>query len=95
MLDHFWKRWIREYLPSLHSRQKWTEKKPNPTVNSLVLIVDENAPRGKWPIGRITEVFPGDDGLVRSVRVKTASGEYTRPITKLCPLEEADPEPED
>jgi hypothetical protein len=33
--------------------------------------------------GRVQEVFAGDDGKVRIVKVKTASGTYTRPITKI------------
>ena len=92
LINHFWKRWLKEYLPTLHTRQKWTEARPNITVNSLVLLVDESLPRGKWPLGRILDVFPGPDGLVRSVLVKTASGEYTRPITRICLVEEAEPE---
>ena len=33
------------------------------------------------------ETFPGKDGIVRSARVKTQTGSYERPITKLCLLE--------
>ena len=31
--------------------------------------------------------FPGPDGKVRIVRVKTKGKDYVRPVTKLCPLE--------
>ena len=37
-------------------------------------------------MGTINEVYPGVDGLVRSANVKTASGTYDRPITKLTLL---------
>ena len=36
-----------------------------------------------WCIGRVAQVYPGKDGHVRNVKVKTATGEYRRPITKI------------
>ena len=56
-------------------------------VGNVVLIVDENVHRGKWPLGTVTEVYRGRDGFVRSARVITSSTTFTRPITKLCFLE--------
>ena len=35
-------------------------------------------------------VHAGRDGLIRSVRVKTASEEFVRPVEKLCFLEGKD-----
>ena len=54
------------------------------------MTVDANAIRGKWTIGRIVEVHPGSDGKVRNVTVRTPTGEYGSPITKvsvICPTE--------
>ena len=89
LADVFWKRWIVEYLPSLQLRQKWIKPSRNFAVDDIVLIRDENTFRGNWPLGRICKVFPGKDGLVRSVEVKTKSTVLTRPIHKLCLLESA------
>ena len=36
----------------------------------MVLIADDNIPRGKWPLGRVLKVFPGRDGRVRTAEVK-------------------------
>ena len=36
--------------------------------------------------GRISEVFYGEDGLVRSAKIRTSQGIYDRPIVKLCRL---------
>ena len=47
-------------------------------VGDLVLLADESIPRGKWPLGRIVEVIPSRDGLVRTVRVKTSCTVATR-----------------
>lgn len=38
---------------------------------------------GKWPLGRVTEVQHGTDGLVWAATVKTSSREYQRSIIKL------------
>ena len=83
----FWQRWLREYLPLLQTRQKWHRKRDDLTVGDLVLIVDEQAPRGNWPLGVVTGVNEGRDGLVRSVRMRSRNKEVVRPVTKVVFLE--------
>ena len=90
LADLFWRRWIKEYLPALQQRNKCTDPEPNLEVNDIVIVTDETMPRKMWPVGRILSVFPGDDGLVTSVRVKTAMSTLTRPVSKLCLLEAVD-----
>ena len=87
MANVFWKRWMREYLPILQARQRWQTVKRNLAKDDIVLVADKSSPRNFWPLGRILEAYPGKDGLVRSVRVKTVNGELVRPIEKLCLLE--------
>lgn len=87
LADVFWKRWIREYLPSLQIRQKWQRKTRNLQVDDVVLVSDDDIPRGQWPLGRVTEVFKGRDGLVRKCLVRSRNSNILRPITKLCLLE--------
>ena len=41
----FWRRWLKEYLPTLQKRQKWNTIKPNFKVNDLVLVMDKDYPR--------------------------------------------------
>ena len=90
LANFFWRRFIKEYLPSLTERKKWKEKKLNLTKGDVVLLAEPNQRRGVWPLGRITDVHPGRDKLVRAVTVLTPSGEYKRPISKICLLEEAE-----
>ena len=89
ILDHFWNRWLREYLPLLQERKKWVLKWRNLAVNDLILVVTEKLPRGHWLLGRVLKVFPGPDGLVRTAEVKTKNSTLLRPIFKLCLLEES------
>jgi len=88
LADVFWKRWLSQYLPSLQERQKWIKPRRDFAVGDLVLIVDERVHRGQWPLGRVLEVHPGRDGFIRSVKVATKSSVLSRPISKLCFLEQ-------
>ena len=83
----FWRRWTRLYLSSLQKRCKWQRASPNLNNGDLVLIIDENSPRGMWPLGLVTQVNVGQDGFVRSARLKTQTTELVRPISKLVYLE--------
>ena len=79
---------INEYLPLLQEGEKWVTKKPNLRINDLVLLVDTTQPRGHWHQGRVTKVFFGADGLVRTAEVKTKASTSVKPISKLCLLKE-------
>ena len=88
--EQFWRRWCREYRSSLQGRTKWKGERRNVSVNDVVVLVDETEPRGKWPLGRVTQVKRSGDGLVRSVVVVARGKEYTRPISKLIMLIEGE-----
>ncbi|CAM1312604.1 Uncharacterised protein r2_g2306 [Pycnogonum litorale] len=89
LADCRWKRWVREYIPSLQIRQKCNSEKRNIRVNDLVMIVSENLKRGQWPLGRVVQVYPGSDGRIRNVQVQMKGSVVTRPISKMCLLEES------
>ncbi len=55
-------------------------------IGSMVIIKEDNLPVLQWRLGRVTELHNGTDGQVRTVTVKTATGEFKRPIVKLCLL---------
>lgn len=83
--QRIWHRWQQEYLHTLLQRRKWTKSPPNLQVNDLVLLQTPTPPL-TWPLGRITAVHPGDDGIVRVVEVTTATGTFKRPVVKVFPL---------
>ena len=88
LAEHFWQRWRREYLPTLMRREKWAQATTNLQKGDVVLMVDDQAPRGYWPLATVTRAFTGEDGYVRSVELKTGSGlTYNRPANKVCLLE--------
>ena len=84
--NQFWNRWSVEYLHHLQERGKWRCPSKNFAPGELVLLRDDRYPPSKWPLGRITEVHPGPDGLVRVATIKMATSTLQRHISRLCPL---------
>ena len=82
----FWDRWRKEYLQLLQPRKKWEGKERNLQVDDVVLLKEDGVIRGHWPMGRITEVYPSEDGLVRSVSVQAGGSVLRRPINKTVLL---------
>ena len=88
LLEHFWKRWQTEILHSYKSRNKWSkDNNLKFEKGQIVLVLDPLNYHNSWNLGRIVEVFPGPDNIVRVVDVKVGNKIYRRPINKLCPLE--------
>ena len=87
LVRHFWSRWMREWLPGLNTRRKWFQTHRDVQVGDVMLLISPNTTRGNWPLGRGIEVYPGQDGHVRVVKIQVGDRTLTRPVTKLCPLE--------
>lgn len=95
---HWLQRWQTEVRQSLQSRQKWNTASPNVRLNKTVMMVDKDRAPHAWTIARITKLFPGRDGRVRSVEITapplpTTPNEpriFTRAITELVPLPQED-----
>ena len=84
MVNHFWKRLVKEYVPILLKRSKRSDSDQTPLrVIDIVWILKDTTPRGIWHLGRVLEVYPGRDGQHREVKVKTAYGTYVRPVSAL------------
>ncbi|GFV83505.1 integrase catalytic domain-containing protein [Trichonephila clavipes] len=86
LVQLIWNKWHRCYLSELQQRNKWQFKKQNVNVGDLVVLIEDNMPTFKWPLGRITEIYSGSDALIRVVKVKTQFGEYKSAILRVCLL---------
>lgn len=100
MLDSFWHSWHADLISTLRmtNRKKWPKVEENVKTGQVVLVVDENLPPSHWLIGRIIELNPSKDGLVRTVTLEVASKKsdglnyvkkttkLTRPVQKICIL---------
>ena len=86
LLGQFWKRWRREFLPSLNTRKKWFHPNQNLKKDDVVMVVEKEVKRAEWPLGRVVEAFLGVDKLVRVVKIKTKkkANTYVQYIVYVC-----------
>ena len=72
-LEQFWRRLLKEYLPTLRTRSKW-HKTVDQLKGDVVWILQNNSPRGQWPIGLVERALRGPDvatsGVATSKRIK-------------------------
>ncbi|GFS85305.1 integrase catalytic domain-containing protein [Trichonephila clavipes] len=74
-----WKKWNSSFLSSLQPRKKWQDAQPNLKEDDIVLLKEEG-PSGTWPMTRVLQMHPGNDGLVRVTTVKTQGSVFKRVI---------------
>ena len=82
----FWKKWYLDYLHTLQTRPKEFREKINININDMVLLKDSNLPPMKWLMGRIVQLFPDKQQVVRNVKVRTQHGDKHRNVKYLCLL---------
>lgn len=93
-LRRLWKRWSSEYLSGLQQRTRWTHERDNIRVGTMVLVREDNLPPQKWRFGRVTEVYSGNEGLIRVFNICTKDSIYKTAITRICVLPIPDNYPE-
>ncbi|CAG9118509.1 unnamed protein product [Plutella xylostella] len=93
--QHFWRRWQREYISELQIRKKWKTDKAKLKIGDLVILQEDHSPPLYWRLGRVTQLFPGPDGISRVAEVNTARGLVRRALVRLCPLPAAEDEEEE
>ena len=74
---------MRKYLPHIGSHQKWFCPMENLKVGDVVTVIDQNAARREWKVGRVERTYPGRDQLVRDVDVRVGEKVLKRPITRI------------
>ena len=73
--EEFRKRFRIQYLGQLSRRTKSSNSSASVTVGDVVLIENNLQKRLDWPLAVIREVYPGKDGYVRVIKLKTSKGE--------------------
>ena len=93
-IDHFWRRWSKEYLIELRENHKMKNKQSNLEVRpgDAVFIHEDYVKRNKWHMGVIEKCIVGADGVTRGATVKKVDKDgktsyINRPLQKLYPME--------
>ena len=82
------KHWQEDYLLSLRERYHNISSPNTAQINiGDIVLLKEDKPRSTWAMGKIVEVYPDPEGVIRSVKVKTSEMESYRTINRLVPLE--------
>ena len=68
--DQFWRKWICQVFPKLLPSYKWSTEERDLRVGDVVLIKEESKISSSYKLGRVAEVFEGEDGRVRRARVE-------------------------
>ena len=82
-----WVRWLHEIVPKLNLRAKWRQPARNVKIGDVLLVMEKDTPRSHWPMGKVVDVHPGTDGVVRDIDVKIRGKVYRRPVKLMIPLE--------
>lgn len=94
--------WSKDYLAALKEKH-YGNTPPHQAVavrEGDIVLISSDHPRHRWPLGRITRVFPDSDQIVRQVEVLSQGHTSVRTLDKLHTLElaiepEDEPVPED
>ena len=64
---------LQGYLAALRERHNLTHKeaKFKPKVGDVVIIETDNKNRGTWPLAIVSAIYPGKDGIIHVVELKT------------------------
>ena len=81
VLEHFWKRWKKEYLLELRESHRQTHKCPI-SIGDVVFVHEADRPRGFWKLARVEDLT---DGLVRGACVQTHGRKLNSSIATSSP----------
>ena len=71
IVNSFWKKWTRDFFPSLIVRQKWHFEKRNLCIGDIVIFQDANVLKAFWKLGEIVIANKSKkDEKVRNVSIR-------------------------
>ena len=76
VLNQFWRRWSKEYLLELrdaHRQRPGTQTTTPVKIGDIVVVHEENCPRGFWKVAKVENLLTGRDGLVRGAILRMPS----------------------
>ncbi|CDW58752.1 hypothetical protein TTRE_0000707701 [Trichuris trichiura] len=65
MVNQSWKRWLREYLPTLQRRDNWWNDIANLRVGNFVLMVELSEDVGMFDSQTVVRITDSPDGIIK------------------------------
>lgn len=59
----------------LQVKHKWTQPKRNLSIGDVLISKENEGFRNKWPLGKGVQIYPSEDGLVRTVKLLMVDGD--------------------
>jgi len=85
--DHIWRRWLTELVPMWAGRPRWRVEMDSLQEGEVIWLIDKDTKPGNWKIGRISQVYPGQDKQTRVIKIWVSGKEMIRPVSQVFPLE--------
>ena len=90
VLNHFWSKWIKDYIQELSVSKKWSNKKDtNLKEGDVVILKPETLEKNVWKLARITSVQKNPDD-VATVTVRLPHGNKIQRSVRQIALMEPD-----
>ena len=93
VMGTFWRKWVNDYLLQLAPEKLWRKNEATAPIkidDVVVIKEDTLKKRQRWILGRVLQTFPGKDGIIRAVQLRTGDGKTVRrPVRRLALLEQA------
>ena len=70
IVSSFWKKWTRDFFPTLIIRQKWHVESRNLREGDIVLVQEKTALKGSWKLAEVCKAHISKDGKVRNVTLR-------------------------
>lgn len=86
IMGTFWKRLMFELTTYLRSYSKWSAVKRDVAEGDIVVHLEDQNPRGKFPLARVESVVKGTDNHVRRIRIFDGRSYYDRSISNIAIL---------
>ena len=81
-----WKRMLQEIVVHFNRMNKKLKETKPYEIGDVVVCGEVIAPNYKWPLGLVTQVFPGSDGKVRQVELRSGGKLRIRDVKTLARL---------